>query len=382
MDLYNNNKIVEKDNKLKEIIEDLNGRTRELECIYKVDEALRNFDTETEEAFNNVLNIIPEGWRYSDICKIRIIYGENSFESEGFTKTELKQTARINVDDTIVGEIQVFYIKPVKSEKGIFLPSEQKLLNTIAEKLSNFILYKKLKQTISEAGKEKTNKKTSKEADKISIWLEEAGLNNKEIETICKLKINFRKGETICKQGAITSYVMILAEGMTKHYLEGIQEKGFTFKIVNPFEFIGLSSLFGNNIYHFSSIAITPSSVYLVDKEDFKRLIFNNNKFASFIMENYCGTTDRLLKRLSCIANKNSLGRIAEILLYLSEEVFKNSIINVSISRKNIAELAGMSTESAVRILSDLKNDKIIKISKEGITIEKPELLKTLSIAG
>ncbi|HRU69377.1 MAG TPA: helix-turn-helix domain-containing protein, partial [Bacteroidia bacterium] len=86
--------------------------------------------------------------------------------------------------------------------------------------------------------------------------------------------------------------------------------------------------------------------------------------------------------RMSCLANKQALGRIADILLYLSEKIFNGQLIENIISRKDIAELAGMSTESAVRILSELNRDKIIKIVNKGIEISNLALLKKLSIAG
>jgi CRP/FNR family transcriptional regulator len=176
---------------------------------------------------------------------------------------------------------------------------------------------------------------------------------------------------------------MLLSEGLSKNYLEGVQERGFNFSIVKPFDFIGLSSLYGSNIYNFSGAALTPCSVYIIENNLFKTAILNNTKFAQNILNWYCIITERHLKRLSCIANKQSLGRVAEILLYLKDNIFGSNIIKGIISRKDIAELAAISTESAVRILSDLKKDNIINIiNNNDIEIIDEKLLKTLSLAG
>ncbi|MBT6685850.1 MAG: Crp/Fnr family transcriptional regulator [Bacteroidetes bacterium] len=372
------------DNKnLKLIKEDLNKRNKEIDCIYKVDEILKKFDNPIEEIFKLLLKIIPQAWRFPEICKIRINYNSLIVSDENLVETDLKQIAPISTEDQAVGEIQLYYIKTVKSEKGIFSIEEQKLLNTIAEKIGNFILYKKLRKSITKIDKEKKlNFQEQNTSEKLLNWLKSLKLSNDEISQFTRIKINFRKNETICKQGAIASYIMILEEGLTKNFLEGNHDKGVNFKIVKPFDFIGLSSMFGDKRYHFSGSTLVASKIFLIDAEVFLNTIKNNYEFAKIVMNWYCSTINDHLQRLSCIANKQALGRIAEILIYLTNDVFENSTIDQSISRKDIAELAGMSTESAVRILSELKNDKIIKITKSGIEITNPKLLNSISLAG
>ena len=99
-------------------------------------------------------------------------------------------------------------------------------------------------------------------------------------------------------------------------------------------------------------------------------------------MKYYCNNFEQLFNNLSNIAFKQSLGRISEVLLYLSEDIFKNTLIPNTITRKDIAELAGVSTENAVRILSELKNDNLINITSTGIEIINSKMLRTFSIAG
>jgi CRP/FNR family transcriptional regulator len=374
----------QKDNKLESLINNLNERNKELNCLYKVDDLFKNTEQPLENLLKDLMDIIPYGFRYSDICAIKINYGELEVASSRFKDTALKMQVPITVEDKPQGHITVVYTKTIKSEKGIFLTEEHKLLKTIAEKLGNFILYQQMRASLEQLSQENqfsdANKTQSRQ--KLVNWLYEYNLTKDEVEKLTQFKVNFKKGETICKQGAITSYVMLLAEGLTKNYLEGNQEKGFNFKIVTPFDFIGLTSLYGNNRYLFSGTALTPSTIYMIEKPVIKEIIGNNPDFAAGIMGWFSRTTEYHLKRLSCIANKQSLGRISEILLYLMEDVFSSEFIPSSISRKDIAELAGMSTESAVRMLSELKKDEIISVTNRGIQIQNVHLLKTLSMAG
>ncbi len=364
------------------LINNLDERTKELHCIYQVDEVLNDFESDIELVLNKVIAIIPDGLRFTNICKAKIVYEDLELRSDGYKETELKLSSNVIVDNKVLGEISVVYVKPIKTEKRIFLTEEITLVNTIASKLSNFFLLRKLRQTIKEMGTRNGVQAATRE-DGISNWLKNMGLTDNEVEKFTHVKIKFKKGENMCKQGSITSYIMLLSEGLSKNYLEGVQERGFNFSIVKPYDFIGLSSLYGSALYNFSGAALTPCNVFMIDNNLFKNTIQNNPSFNLNVLNWYCNTTERHLKRLSCIANKQSLGRMAEILLYLKDDIFGSNIIKGYISRKDIAELAALSTESAVRILSELKKDNIINIiNNNDIEIVDEKLLKTLSLAG
>lgn len=370
--------------KITQLVESLAERRKELNCIYQVNDILRDYSIALEEAFSRIMMVIPAAWRYADVCKVAIIHNGETYETEPFRRTKLKQIAPIMIEDVMVGEIQVYYTKPITNEKGIFLPEEQKLLNTIAEKLSGFILLKRLKDAFLQQQQSEHEHSNGNDTLKRTIqdWLSEIGLREEEISKCTRVKIEFRRGETICKQGALNAYIMILSEGIAKAYLEGYQEKGLNFKIIQPFDFVGLTSVRETDCYRFSVSAITPCTMYLIDKEEFMQMVSRNPRLNDYLVSFFCSFAGHLFTRLHCVANKQAPGRIADVLLYLTNEVFHGSTIPSIISRKDIAELAGMSTESAVRILSELKNDEIIRTFKEGIELLKPDLIRTISLAG
>lgn len=370
---------------IKSIIDNLNERTKELNCIYSVDEVLKDINTDLDSVFSRLIHIIPSGWRYSQICRIEIECLDQVYASEGLVKTDLKQVAKIQLEDNVIGELRLYYIKPIKMDKGIFLPEEQRLLNMISKKIGDFILYKKLRDSISTINKKDEDLKQiqlSNGQNKQFEWMHHFGLSDHEIELLTRVELKFRKGETICKQGAISSYFMILTDGLVKAYIEGIMDRTYNFAIIKPFDFIALSSLYGKGFYNFSATALTPSTLYLIEKESFIKMMEQNNLFAANIIGYFCRNFEQSFNKMALLAFKQSLGRVSEILRYLMDEIFETRLIPNIITRKDIAELAGISTENAVRILSELKNDNIINIQTTGIEILQPELLKTFSIAG
>ena len=83
-------------------------------------------------------------------CEVRIIYENKIYKSENFIETQWFQSADIIIDNNIVGKIQVYYTQLIRLlNNSQFLPEEQKLLNTIANRLSNYIFHKKLIKTLS-----------------------------------------------------------------------------------------------------------------------------------------------------------------------------------------------------------------------------------------
>lgn len=355
----------------------LNERAKELNCLYEVDKTTSRFELDLEQVLTQIISILPQGWRYPEWCRVEIYCSGLYFSSEGIQRTELKQNSGIIIDTEKIGEINVYYIKPVKSEKGIFLAEEQRLLNAVSEKIANFIRYKRLTE-VAVSKDLQPGIKVSENG--LFDWLRGFHLNEMQIKQLLTVPINFKKGETIGKQGAITSYFLLQADGLTKSYLES-PNRNYNFMITIPYDFIGLSSLFGNH-YYFSTTAITSTLVYLIDKQLFIQLLTQNPSFNIAIMKWYCNSYKIVFQKLNCIANKQAIGRMADTLLYLCQDVFFSNIIPGTITRKDIASLSGISTENAVRILSDFKNDGIISIVSNQIEINRMDILKTLSMAG
>jgi CRP/FNR family transcriptional regulator len=82
------------------------------------------------------------------------------------------------------------------------------------------------------------------------------------------------------------------------------------------------------------------------------------------------------------LAHKQKEGRIADIILYLADEVYHDSSFYLSLTRKEIAEFAGCSTENVIMTLSKWQNEGIIAIDGKLFEIKDMEKLKYLSKIG
>lgn len=197
-----------------------------------------------------------------------------------------------------------------------------------------------------------------------------------------KTQILYRKGENICKQGAFASYVLYISDGLVRLYLENPNNKNINLKILKTSEFIGLSSIYGDNIYNYSTVALKDSVICLIEKDSFRKLLTDNGHFASEIIKWYCENENQLFNKIKSLGSKQMHGRLADALLYLCNQDLLNEKIFSHLSRKDIAGFAGLSTESTVRLLTTLKNENIIEIKGKEIKILNPDLLKDISKRG
>jgi len=124
------------------------------------------------------------------------------------------------------------------------------------------------------------------------------------------------------------------------------------------------------------------TSVCLIEKASFRGLLKSNGNFATEVIKWYCYKEKHLLCKIKNIGQKQMHGRMANALLYLNCEEFKGKNLFSHISRKDIAEFACISTESAVRILTEMKNEGIIKLKDKNIEILKPDVLERISNCG
>ena len=124
----------------------LNERVKELNCIYTIEELLSSTEYSIENVFQKIVETIPPGWQYPDVCVARIDFEGNEFTSKGFKRSRWVQRADIVVQERSVGFIEVYYtdFRPTADE-GPFLKEERRLINTIADRIGHFLLHNKLR---------------------------------------------------------------------------------------------------------------------------------------------------------------------------------------------------------------------------------------------
>lgn len=203
-----------------------------------------------------------------------------------------------------------------------------------------------------------------------------------EVVRSSKTQVLFRKGENLTKQGAFASYVLFVITGYAKQYVEGNSKYNQNLRIIKPGDFIGLSSVYGKNTFNYSVVAVTETQVYLVEREAVANISMQNGRFSFNIIKRYCEQNAGLFDTIRGLTFKQMNGRMADTLLYLTSEEFTGVDITSLLTRKDIAEFSGLSTESTVKILKTFEKEGLIALSEKNIEVINRAKLEEFSRIG
>lgn len=138
-------------NQIDKLLESLQERAKELNCLYRIEELMNEPEATIKNVCQGIIEAIPPGWQYPDICTAKIIFEDIIFKSENLQETEWVQSADIYVQDRKVGTIYVYYTQEMPlADFGPFLKEETKLIGTIADRLGHFVMYHRMKHMVSE----------------------------------------------------------------------------------------------------------------------------------------------------------------------------------------------------------------------------------------
>jgi CRP-like cAMP-binding protein len=196
------------------------------------------------------------------------------------------------------------------------------------------------------------------------------------------VSINFKKGETVCKRGAFASHIYFLEEGLVKIYLEE-KNKNLILSLSTKNNLLGLSAIFdGNNKLPYSVSTYTDSRVRMIDIQVFRQLLKENSEFSYRIINLLNEKTSQIYGRFFSLTQKQLHGRLADILLCLSNKIFKNSSFELPLSRADLGDLTGMSTESVIRMMKEFKDDGLIEMHCKSIELLDIARLERISEFG
>lgn len=207
-------------------------------------------------------------------------------------------------------------------------------------------------------------------------------LNDNELEQLSNscAEVDFKKGDVIIQQGALSSNVIYVKTGLVKFHLNGpIKEQ--IIRIDKAPIFIGLPISFNNKINYYSATALEPTSVCFIDINTFKQFMHQNGDFAFQIIIDLCKNEYSSMNKCINRTQKNINGRIADALMHFHNIYDKKEFI-LPLSRQELGNFTDTSRENVSRILTELHHDQIIKVSNKRIKILNEEMLMLISKNG
>jgi CRP-like cAMP-binding protein len=184
----------------------------------------------------------------------------------------------------------------------------------------------------------------------------------------------FKKGETIFTEGAQPFGIYSVNTGKIKLSVCGDEGRDQIIRLVKPGDLLGYKALISNEPYTATATAIEESAVCFIPKDVFFPILQQDTALSLKLLQIITQELRKAETRITHLAQKPVRERLAETLLTLKETyglAEDGNTINVMLSREEIANLVGTATESAIRLLSEFKKEKVIDLEGRKIRILK-----------
>ncbi len=204
-----------------------------------------------------------------------------------------------------------------------------------------------------------------------------SGLDEEQLTELASLAIgrHFVAGEFVFLEGDAPDWFYIVQEGKIKVIKHSSLGKEFIIAFFSPGEMFGEVAVFENKPYPASAQAVVPTRVLRINSRDFLLFFAANPAVAFRIISVLGGRLRDAQGRLRDLAGERVEQRLTTILLMLASK-FGSTL---PFTRQEIADMAGTTTETAIRVLSRLKEGGIIRSTRGKIVILNLTKLKLLS---
>jgi CRP-like cAMP-binding protein len=189
--------------------------------------------------------------------------------------------------------------------------------------------------------------------------------------TNCKTSRVVKKGEAIFEEGERLKGIFCIKDGVCKVSKMSENGRNQIINLVTRGDLIGERSLISDEASNLRAVALEDMEVCFIPKEEIIKDLEKNPNFTMSILKDMAQTLKQADNIIVDMAQKTVKQRLAETLLNLHAKFGTNNenTINVHLSREDIANIIGTATESAIRLLSDLKKKKIIEFKGKDISI-------------
>lgn len=214
----------------------------------------------------------------------------------------------------------------------------------------------------------------SRDIEGLNNFIESAGsvsglqvlADNRNVKT-------YKKKESIYSEGNYPNAVYFLVKGKVKVSRTNEGAKELITSLYKDGDFFGYTSLLEEGQYKESAAAMEDSEICTIPKTDFFDLLYRNadvsRRFIKMLSDNLVEKEEQLVK----LAYNSVRKRVAEALVTVADRFKKDGEENfsMSISREDLANLAGTATETTIRTLSDFKEEGLVEVKGGTITILK-----------
>lgn len=191
-----------------------------------------------------------------------------------------------------------------------------------------------------------------------------------------------KQGQYIFIEGNPVFGIYFIKEGKVKVTASGIHQKEQIVRLAMDGHILGHRGL-GNNFYPVSAVALEDSSLCFIENKLFQEALMANPKLTYGMMIFYSQELKKAEVRMKNMAQMNVREKTADAILFIKDAFGlnpDNHTLNVTISREEIADLAGTSVGQIIHNLTDFEKEELIaKKGKKILILDDKKLTGIVS---
>lgn len=189
----------------------------------------------------------------------------------------------------------------------------------------------------------------------------------------------FKRGEVVFHEGSMPQGVYVVCTGKVKVYKSSSTGQQLTTRIESPGDLLGhVTMLAEEGPYTGTGEALEPSVVSMVETRTLHNFLVQYPQAALALLKELARDVRRGENKARDIAFKPARGRLADALIRMMQLKKPHPIV-AGIKRRDLAEMAGLTIETTVRLLKDFEERELLKKKDKDLIILSEERLRALS---
>lgn len=191
----------------------------------------------------------------------------------------------------------------------------------------------------------------------------------------------YEKNESVYRIGEKPMSILFVQKGRVKIFRNMDDNRPKIIRIFRDGQFFGYRAYFANEKYSTNCITMEKSIVAALPVYVVQQLVDNNKNVMRYFFHELARGLGLSDDRIASLSQKHLRGRLAETLIFLSKSfgTDKDGWINGKITRRDIANLANMTTSNAIRTMSSFRDEQIIDTDGKKIRLSNPDKLEYIS---
>ncbi len=184
------------------------------------------------------------------------------------------------------------------------------------------------------------------------------------------------RASVIMAAGDQIDSLYIVISGRLKVMMGDADGKEVILSLIGPGEFFGEMGLIDDSPRSASVVTIEPCELLSVTKRDFKRCLAENFEMAMAVMRGLVRRLREADRKIGSLALLDVYGRVARLLLDMSEDVNGQRVVTKRLPKQDIAKMIGASREMVSRVMKDLQMGGYIEMRGSSIVLRDTIMLR------